>query len=75
MPLQQRRIVVSRVALGTRYCQQVSGGDPSLLSTGEATPGVLCPVLGSPVHEKPRHTAVSTAKGHNDNEGTATSLL
>lgn len=75
VPLQQRKIVVSWVALGAGYCQLVNRGDPSLLSTGEATPWVLCPVLGSPVHKKPRHTGVSTTKGHNDNEGTATPLL
>lgn len=42
----------------------VKGGDPStLFSTGEITPGVLCPVLGFQVKESYGHTGESTMKG------------
>ena len=48
-------------------CQQVERGDPSpLLSTGEATSAVLCPVLGSSAQERHGRTGVSSAKGHKD---------
>lgn len=54
-----------------QHCQEVNGGNPSPLhSTGEATPGLMYPVLGSSVHDK-----VSPAKVNKDDEGTEVSFV
>jgi len=37
---------------------------------GEASPGVLCPVLGSSVKKQHRHTGENPAKGHKGDKGT-----
>lgn len=44
-------------------CGKSDSQDP-LLSTGEATPGVLCPALGSSVQDRYGHTGERSVKGH-----------
>lgn len=52
-----------------QHYQQVEGGDPvPLLSTGEDTPGVLCPVWQPQLHQRHRPTAESPTKSHKDDE-------
>ena len=47
--------------------QKVEGGDPPLLlCPGEATSGVLCPVLGSPVQKGQGSSEESPTEGHKD---------
>lgn len=57
-------------------CQQVREGDPfPLHSPGEAKPGALRPVPGSPVRERHRHIGEGPTNGHEDDLGTGASLL
>lgn len=56
--------------------QQIKGGDPSpLLSTTEATSGVLGPFLVPPVPEKHGLAGDSTTEGQQDDAGSGASLL
>lgn len=58
----------------TKYCQHTEGSDPSpLLGTGEDTPGVLRPLLGSPLQGRHGRTGEHPAKGLVGDEGTGAS--
>ena len=50
--------------------QKVKGGDsPTLLSPGEATFGIVCPVQGSAVQKRQESPKRSPVKGHKDDKG------
>lgn len=62
MPLPLRKLEVFLAALGKVLpAGQEGSPDPSVLRIGEATPEVLCPVLGSAVQEGLVYTRKSSA--------------
>lgn len=49
------------------HCHQAEGADPAPLpSPGEATSGLLCPVLGSSVQERLGDPGVASVEGKKD---------
>lgn len=48
---------------------------PSDTATCEATPEILCQILGSPIQGRHGHTRESPMKGHEGDEETEASLL
>jgi len=58
------------------HSQQVKGGEPSpLLCPGQASPGVLCLVLGSPVQKRQGSPGKSPVEGQKDDKGPGAPLL
>lgn len=75
MPLLLRVLMVSWAAL-SKPCLQVKGvGNSALFSTGEATPGVLGPVIHYPVQERPGHSGENPTEGYKDGKRTGEPLL
>lgn len=61
---------------GQQHCKEITGGKPSpLCNIGEATPGLLYPVLGSSVKERYGHTKGSPAKVHKEDKRTEASFI
>ena len=57
-------------------CQQEQGGNhPPVLSTGEAAPQVLCPVLGPSLQERHRGPGARSEKGNKADEGSGAQAL
>ena len=74
----QQRALPAKAANSALCCLRcsVERGDLSaLLSIGEATPGVLGPVLGVPVRECHGHCEESSMKGRKDDEGSRASFV
>jgi len=71
MNVSQLCALVSRKADDMLGCfgRVLAAGDPShLLSTGETTSAVLCPVLGYPVQDRYGHTGSNPVKGYENGE-------
>lgn len=64
----QDALVANRTSSTLGYIRRSIAGRsfPPLLRAGEATAAVLCPILGSPVHQKYGATGESQAKGHEE---------
>lgn len=76
----QHRALGAKAASGALGCSRDlsaagRGGPADPLSSGEAAPGALCPLLGSSGQEGDGATGEGPVKGHEDGEGTGAPLL
>lgn len=66
LSMSQQCVLMAKKANALGIALQVKGGDPALLSPGEATSGVLCPVPGSPIPVRHGAPGAGPAEGYEE---------
>ena len=74
LTISQQCVILAKKTNGILSQQVKEDTPPPLLCLGEATSGVLCPLLGSTVKERQQTTGDNPEEGHEDIVGPGASL-